>query len=112
MTRYEKRDRSGFFVDSAFLVWVVSTTSVESNGASLKEKFTQKPSYKSFLCTRDARCHETIFGETGIFIYFLFNQYTSVLRSDITSHHVTIIDFPRHATCHVGVVREAVERTI
>ena len=39
VTRYEKRDRSGFFVDSAFLVWIVSSTSVEFNGSSLREKF-------------------------------------------------------------------------
>ena len=37
--RYEKRDRLGFFVNSAFLVWIVSSMSTESNGASLKEKF-------------------------------------------------------------------------
>ena len=39
VTRYEKRDRSGFFVDSAFLVWIVSSMRIEFNGASLTEKF-------------------------------------------------------------------------
>ena len=39
MTRYGKRDHSGFFVESAFLVWIVSVTSPEFNGASLKEKY-------------------------------------------------------------------------
>ena len=39
MTCYEKRDHSGFFAESAFLVWIVSSTSVECNRANLKEKF-------------------------------------------------------------------------
>ena len=39
VTHYEKRDRSGFFADYAFLVWIVSSISIEFNGASLKEKF-------------------------------------------------------------------------
>ena len=38
MTRYEKRDRSGYFIDSLFLVWIVSAISVESNGASSVKK--------------------------------------------------------------------------
>ena len=36
--RYEKRDRSGYFIDSLFLVWIVSAISVESNGASFVKK--------------------------------------------------------------------------
>ena len=39
VTRYEKRDRSGFFVDLAFWVWIVSSMSIEFNGTSLKEKY-------------------------------------------------------------------------
>ena len=38
VTRYEKRDRSGYFIDSLFLVWIVSAISVESNGASFVKK--------------------------------------------------------------------------
>ena len=38
MTRYEKRDRSGYFIDSLFLVWIASAISVESNGASFLKK--------------------------------------------------------------------------
>ena len=36
VTRSRKRDRSQFFVNIAFLVWIVSATSVEYNGASLE----------------------------------------------------------------------------
>ena len=43
VTRYEKRNRSGFFADSAFLVWIVSST---SNGASLKENIYSEADYK------------------------------------------------------------------
>ena len=49
MTRYEKRDRLGYFIDSLFLVWIVSAMSVESNGASFVKKKRHKPSYKSFF---------------------------------------------------------------
>ena len=40
VTRYEKRDRLGYFIDSLFLVWIVSAVSisVESNGASFVKK--------------------------------------------------------------------------
>ena len=36
VTRSRKRDRSQFFVNIAFLVWIVSATSIEYNGASLE----------------------------------------------------------------------------
>ena len=45
MTRYEKRDRLGYFIDSLFLVWIVSAISVESNGASFLKK---EASYKRY----------------------------------------------------------------
>ena len=38
VTSYEKRDRSGYFIDSLFLVWIVSAKSVVSNGASFVKK--------------------------------------------------------------------------
>ena len=38
VTRYEKRDRSGYYIDSLFLVWIVSAIIVESNGASFVKK--------------------------------------------------------------------------
>ena len=49
VTRYEKRDRSGFFADSAFLVWIISSTSIESNGAGLKEKFYSEAELQDFF---------------------------------------------------------------
>ena len=60
MTRYEKWDHLGFFVNSAFLVWIVNSMSTKSNGASLKEKFYSEAELQEFFCTRVARCHETI----------------------------------------------------
>ena len=38
VTRYEKRDHLGYFIDSLFLVWIVCAISVESNGASFVKK--------------------------------------------------------------------------
>ena len=38
VTRYEKRDCLGYFIDSLFLVWIVSAISVESNVASVVKK--------------------------------------------------------------------------
>ena len=38
MTRYEKRDRLEFFIDSLFLVWIARAISVESNSASFVKK--------------------------------------------------------------------------
>ena len=40
VTRYEKRDCLGYFIDSLFLVWMVSAVSisVESKGASFMKK--------------------------------------------------------------------------
>ena len=37
--RYKKGTVQDFCVDSVFLVWILSSISVEFNGASLKEKF-------------------------------------------------------------------------
>ena len=68
MTRYEKRDRSGYFVNSAFLVRIVSVMSVEFNGASLKKKYCSQPELCPFFLTRVARCQTTIFRDTGVFI--------------------------------------------
>ena len=41
VTHYEKRDCSGFFAELAFLVWIVSSASVECNGANLKEFYSE-----------------------------------------------------------------------
>ena len=38
VTRYEKKDHSGYFIDSLFLVWIVSAISVESNSTSFVKK--------------------------------------------------------------------------
>ena len=38
MTRYEKRDHLGYFIDSLFLVRIVSAISGESNGVSFVKK--------------------------------------------------------------------------
>ena len=49
VTRYEKRDRSEFFVDSAFSVWIVSAIGVESNGASLEKNILIRSRVMSFF---------------------------------------------------------------
>ena len=38
VTRYEKRDRLGYLVNFAFLAWIVTSISVESNGTSYMKK--------------------------------------------------------------------------
>lgn len=68
VTPYGKRDHSGFFVESAFLVWIVSATSPEFNGASLKEKYYSEAELWLFICTRVAHRRQIFFGETGVFI--------------------------------------------
>ena len=49
MTCYRKRDHLQFyFVNIVFLVWIVSATSVEYNGASWSSNITQRTCYGCF----------------------------------------------------------------
>ena len=85
VTRYEKRDRSGFFVDSAFWVCIVSSMSIEFNGTSLKENITQKPSYNSFFLPGSPVAMKQFYEKWAILFYFPFCPYTSMYR--MTSRH-------------------------
>ena len=38
VTHYKKRDHSGYFIESLFLVWIVSAITVESNGVGFVKK--------------------------------------------------------------------------
>ena len=55
MTRSRKRDCSQFFVNIAFLVWIVSATSVEYNGASYVTGFGKTLRMGSARDSRNAR---------------------------------------------------------
>ena len=49
VTCYEKRDRLGFFVNSVFLVWIISSISIEFNGASLEKNFYSETELEEFF---------------------------------------------------------------
>ena len=64
-----KRTVQDFFGDSALLVWIISATSPEFNGASLKEKYYSEAELWQLICTRVAHyCRQTFFEEMGVFI--------------------------------------------
>ena len=58
---------------------------------------TRKPSYK-FFCTQVASCHETIFGETGVFFYCTSRFVYIYVR---VQTDVKVIDLPQHTTLPV-----------
>ena len=78
-----RKGTSGYFVDSAFLVWIVSAMRVEFSGASLKKKYCSQPELCPFLSTRVACWQKT---EIRAFsFYFLFYLVLTVYHvTDVT----------------------------
>ena len=88
VTRYEKRDRSGYFIIFAFLVSIDSYACVRSNGANQSSISTSEAELFAFKYTRVARCPEIIFRDTGTFSYFLFFPSRSVILDDVTFNNL------------------------
>ena len=84
VTRYEKRDRSGYFIIFAFLVSLDSYACVRSNGQTRVQYLRQEAKLLAFKYTRVTRCPEIIFRDTGTFTYFLLCPCSSVILNDVT----------------------------
>ena len=81
-----KRDRIEKIIVTEFLVWIVSSISVESSGACLKKKnLRQKPSYDRLKTPGSPVVIKQFFEIRTFLFHFLFDPYTFVVHNDVTS---------------------------